>query len=189
MLYEIVRLIVDIGGTLLAGACLLRAWMQYQRLNVHNPLGQFVMTLTDWLVRPLRRVIPGYRGFDWASIAGACVVTLVAVVLLVAAGMASGASDFPSIGFIVGLTLVWLIKWSIYLAQALVLIGAVLSWINPYSPVLPVVDALTGPMLRPIRRLVPMFGRFDLSPLVFLLAMQILLIVLRNVSGRMLGAF
>lgn len=188
MFNEIVRLIVDFAGTLLAGACLLRAWMQYQRLNVHNPLGQFVMTLTDWLVRPLRRVIPGYRGFDWASIAAAFLVGLVAVLLLVAVGMASGAG-FPSIGFIAGLTLVWLIKWAIYLAQALVLIGAVLSWINPYSPVLPVVDALTGPMLRPIRRVVPMIGRFDLSPLVFLLAMQILLIVLRNVSGRALGVF
>lgn len=188
MFHEIVRLIVDFGGTLLAGACLLRAWMQYQRLNVHNPLGQFVMTLTDWLVRPLRRVIPGYRGLDWASIAGAFLVGLVAVLLLVMVGMASGA-DFPSIGFVAGLMLVWLIKWAIYLAQALVLIGAVLSWINPYSPVLPVVDALTGPMLRPIRRVVPMIGRFDLSPLVFLLAMQILLIVLRNVSGRTLGVF
>jgi len=188
MLYEIVRLIVDLGGTLLVGACLLRAWMQMQRINGHNPLGQFVMTLTDWLVRPLRRVVPGYAGFDWASIAGAAMVSLAAVLLLAIVAMTGGAG-FPSIGFIFGLTLVWLIKWAIYLAQALVLIGAILSWINPYSTILPVVDALTGPMLRPIRRVMPLIGRFDLSPLVFLVAMQILLIILRNVSLRSLGTF
>ena len=189
MLNEILHLIIDFAGTLLAGACLLRAWMQRQRLSVRNPLGQFVMTLTDWLVRPLRRLIPGYAGVDWASLLGALLVSGVAVLLFVTAGVAVGDGRFPNPVLLLGMALIWLAKWSIYLTQALILIGAVLSWVNPFSPLLPVVDALTGPLLRPIRRALPMLGRIDLSPLVFLLALQILLIVLRNISLRWLGIF
>ena len=182
MLYKIVHLIIDFAGTLLAGACLLRAWMQRQRVAMRNPLGQFVMTLTDWLIKPLRRLIPGYAGIDWASLVAALLVSLGAVLVLVALRAGSFDVGFPAVGSILGMALTWLVKWAIYLAQALVLIGAVLSWVNPFSPLLPVVDALSGPLLRPIRRVLPMMGRIDLSPLVFLLGTQIALIVLQDVG-------
>jgi len=189
MLYKIVHLIVDFAGTLLAGACLLRAWMQRQRVAMRNPLGQFVMTLTDWLIRPLRRVIPGYGGLDWASLVAGLLVSLAAVLLLALLGNAMGATGFPGLLVLLGTALLWLVKWAIYLAQALVLVGAVLSWVNPFSPLLPVVDLLSAPLLRPIRRIVPLIGRVDLSPLVFLLLAQIVMIVLHDLGMRWLGTF
>lgn len=179
MLYQILHLVVDFAGTLLAGACLLRAWMQRQRISMRNPLGQFVMTLTDWLIVPLRRLLPGYGGIDWASLLAAFLVALLAVGVLafvVAPGL-------PPLLSLVLTALLWLVKWTVYLAQALVLVMAVLSWVNPFSPLLPVVDALAGPLLRPIRRVLPNVGRIDLSPLVFLLLAQIALIVLHE-AGR-----
>jgi len=188
MIYQIIHLLVDFVGTLLAGACLLRAWMQWQRVGVRNALGQFVLTVTDWLVRPLRRVVPGYAGIDWASLVGALLVSLAAVVALGLAGMAGGGR-FPGIAVVFGVALVWTLKWALYLAQALVLIMAILSWVNPFSPLLPVVDALAGPMLRPIRRIVPMIGRVDLSPVIFLLLAQITLIVLQRIALDTLGVF
>lgn len=189
MLQQILQLIVDFVGTLLAGACLLRAWMQWQRVGVRNALGQFVLTVTDWLVRPLRRVVPGYGGVDWASLIGASLVSLCAVLVLAGASMASGAGSFPNVALLLGVAVMWTIKWAVYLAQALVLIMAILSWVNPFSPLLPVVDALAGPLLRPIRRIVPLIGRVDLSPVIFLLLAQIALIVLRRLALETLGVF
>ncbi len=183
MLYDIVHLIVDFVGGLLVGACLLRAWMQSRRIGGANPVGAFVMGLTDWIVRPLRRILPGYAGIDWASIAAAVILTLLAVILDV--GVRFGVLP-PDL--VLGMTLVWLIKWTLYLVQLMILIAAVLSWVNPFSPLLPVFDALTAPLLAPLRRLLPRSGRLDFSPLIALLLIQVALIVLGRIAFQVVGA-
>ncbi len=183
MLYEIIHLIVDVVGGLVVGACLLRAWMQARRIPGANPVGTFVMSLTDWIVRPLRRVVPAYRGIDWASIVAALLITLVAVVI----DLSLRFGGVPPSELIVGVTLVWLIKWTLYLAQLLILIAAVLSWVNPFSPFLPVFDALTRPILAPIRRLLPQSGRMDFSPLVALLVIQVALIIVNRIAYQAVG--
>ncbi len=179
MLYEIIHLVVDVVGGLLVGACLLRAWMQRLRVGGANPLGAFVMGLTDWIVKPLRRVIPGYAGIDWASIVAGLVITLVAAAI----DLSIRLFGFPPLDLWLVVTVFWFIKWTLYLAQLMILIGAVLSWINPFSPFLPIFDALTGPMLRPIRRVLPS-GRIDFSPLVALVAIQIALIVVNRLGTQ-----
>ncbi len=182
MLYDIVHLIVDFVGGLIVGACLLRAWMQSRRIGGANPVGAFVMGLTDWIVKPLRRIVPGYAGIDWASVVAAFVLTLLAVVLDV--GVRFGALP-PDL--VLGMTIVWLIKWTLYLMQLMILIAAVLSWVNPFSPLLPVFDALTAPLLMPLRRLLPRSGRLDFSPLVALLLIQVALIVLGRIAIQYVG--
>ena len=183
MLYEIIHLIVDVVGGLLVGACLLRAWMQVMRIGGNNPLGTFVMGLTDWIVRPLRRIVPGYAGIDWASIVAAIVITLVATAI----DLAIRFGGFPPPDLLLVVTFVWLIKWTLYLAQLLILIAAVLSWVNPFSPFLPFFDALTRPMLGPIRRVLPS-GRIDFSPLVALLVIQVALIIVNRLAASVIGA-
>ncbi len=184
MLYEIIHLLVDVIGGLLVGACVLRAWMQARRIGGANPVGTFVMSLTDWIVRPLRRIVPGYAGIDWASLVAAFVLTLIAVTIDL--GLRFGG--LPPLDLLLGLTLVWLIKWILYLAQLLILLSAVLSWVNPFSPFLPIVDALTSPVLAPLRRIVPQAGRMDFSPLVALLLIQIALIIVNRVAFQVIGA-
>ncbi len=71
--------------------------------------------------------------------------------------------------------------------QLMILIAAVLSWVNPFSPLLPVFDALTAPLLAPLRRLLPRSGRLDFSPLVALLLIQIALIVLGRLAFQIVG--
>jgi YggT family protein len=175
LLYQIVHLIVEVVGGLLVGACLLRAWMQARRIGAANPVGGFVMALSDWIVRPLRRILPGYKGIDWASIVAAILITLVAVLIEFAVRF----GEFPPDRILV-VTLVTLIRWLLYLAQLMILIAAVLSWVNPFSPLLPVFDALTAPLLAPLRRMLPRSGRIDFSPLIALLLIQIALIVVSN---------
>jgi YggT family protein len=184
MLYEIVHLIVDVVGGLLVGACLLRAWMQSRRIGGANPVGAFVMGLTDWIVKPLRRILPGYGGVDWGSVVAAIVITFVATTI----DLALRWGGMPPFELLVGVTLIWLLKWILYLAQLIILIAAVLSWVNPFSPLLPVFDALTVPLLAPIRRVLPSSGRLDFAPLVALLLIQILLIIVSRASAQMLGA-
>lgn len=184
MLYEIIHLLVDVIGGLLVGACILRAWMQVRRIGGANPIGTFVMSLTDWIVKPLRRIVPGYAGVDWASIVAAFVITLVAVAIDI--GLRLGG--LPPIDLWIGLALVWLIKWSLYMAQLMILIAAVLSWVNPFSPFLPIVDALTSPLLAPLRKILPQSGRMDFSPLVALLLIQVALIVVNRLSYQVIGA-
>jgi YggT family protein len=183
MLYEIIHLIVDVVGGLLVGACLLRAWMQSRRIGGANPVGTFVMALTDWIVRPLRRIVPAFGGIDWASVLAAFVITLIAVVI----DFAIRFGELPP-DLVLEVTLIWLIKWTLYLAQLMILIMAVLSWVNPFSPLLPVFDALTAPILAPLRRLLPRSGRLDFSPLVALLLIQIALIVVGRLSFQITGA-
>jgi len=190
MLYEISRFLIDVVGGLLASACLLRAWMQWLRLPARNPLGVFIQSLTDWLVRPLRRVIPGWRGVDWASIVAAFLVALTSVLLATMASGALAASwSAPGALLLFSLALVWTLKWALYLALIVVLVAAVMSWINPHAPLLPLFDSLAAPLLRPIRRILPLMGRFDLSPLVLILLIQIALIALRNLSIGSLGIY
>jgi YggT family protein len=185
MLYQIVSYIVTTVDALLVGACLMRLWMQMRRISMHNPVGTFVMAMTDWIVRPLRRFLPGLAGVDWASLAAAFIVSLVAALVLDLAYMGTiGIVRPPAIEFIVLRALFFVVNGALWLGQLMVFLVFALSWLNPFSPVLPILDALTAPLLRPIRRILPNFGRVDLSPLVLFALLQIGQIVLDGLMRR-----
>jgi len=185
MLYQIINLVVNTAGALLVGACLMRLWMQQRRIPMHNAVGTFVMALTDWLVRPLRRIVPGVAGVDWASLVAAFVISILAALILDMAYMLMiGFIRPPAIEFLLLHAVAYLANGALYLGQLVVFLVFALSWLNPFSPVLPILDALTAPLLRPIRKVLPNFGRVDLSPLVLFVLLQIGQIVLGNLVGR-----
>jgi len=159
VLYSIFSLIVDTIAVVLASLLLLRFWMQFARVRPPNSIGPFIFQLTDWLVLPLRRVLPGVAGFDWASLIGAFLACL----------LASAVTVFGQMGFAVDTWLLlglWkLAKWSLYGLMGLIIIEVVFSWVNPRAPLAPFVNALTDPLLRPLRRVIPLVGAIDLSPL------------------------
>ncbi len=176
--------LVETLASLLAAACLLRGYMNWLRLGVRNPIGQFLIAATDWLVRPMRRMLPRPRRFDWGSVLAGVLIALVLSVFYV---LAFGAGRIPSLGVVILLTALWLVKWSLYLVMGLVLLGAILSWVNPYAPIRPTIDTLTGPLLDPVRRVVPLLGGVDLSPLVVLIAAQVLLSALHAALPALLS--
>ena len=63
--------LIDVVFGLFTYSLLLRLVMQLMRAPFRNPLGQSVMALTDWIVKPLRKVLPGVGGVDWASVIAA----------------------------------------------------------------------------------------------------------------------
>lgn len=171
---RILWLVIETVGSLLAVACVLRAYAHRVHLNPHNPISQFVSALTDWLVLPLRKAIPASRTMDWASVIGAVMVAASTALLFF---VVLGGVRVPNPGSVLLLAAIWLIRWTVWLAIGLVLIQAVLSWVNPYAPLAPAIQQLTQPLLAPLRRVIPAIGGFDLSPLVLILLLQVVLMI------------
>lgn len=170
---SILQMIVDAAASVLGGVLLLRFWMQATRVRPPMQVAQFVFTLSDWLVKPLRRILPGVGGYDWASLIGAFLVVLAATALM---GLSGWGAEAIFIGAIFRF-----ISWMIYGLMALLIIDAIFSWVNPNAPLAPFVSALNYPVLRPIRRVIPPIGGVDFSVLVALILLQILKQVLEHI--------
>ncbi|MBL8513545.1 MAG: YggT family protein [Betaproteobacteria bacterium] len=158
-------------------AALARFYAQAFRAPFRNPLTDFVVALTDFMVKPLRKIVPGAFGLDWASLVTAWMAQLVFLGVKVAL-LAPDALVTPSFwpGLILW-ALVCLVRLSLYLLIGVVLIQAILSWTSPYHPIGPFFAALTRPFLKPIQRVVPLVGGVDLSPLVLLVLVQVVLML------------
>lgn len=167
---SIVMLIVDTVASVLGGVLLLRFWMQAIRVRPPSSVAQFTFQLSDWLVRPLRRIVPGVGGYDWASLIGAFLIVLLATSVLFLAGWTPQAVLLAA--------LQRFLQWILYGFMALLVIEAIFSWINPHAPLAPFVRALNEPLLRPLRRVVPLIGSLDMSLLVALILLQIAQLVL-----------
>jgi len=160
-------------------ALLLRFYMQAFRVSFRNQVGVFVVQLTNWLVLPLRRLLPGLFGLDLASLAPAY---LLQVVLLFAVFSLRGGLEMAASGDVLAL-IAWkavlaTLRISVYLLIGALILQAVLSWVSAYSPISQPLAQLTRPFLDPIRRIVPPIAAIDLSPLVAILLAQLLLIFL-----------
>ncbi|WP_395011731.1 YggT family protein [Undibacterium sp.] len=179
MLYEMFNFVVEIVAGIFAGFLLLRFWMQALRLRPPTSLGQAIFQITDWLVKPIRRVVPGFGGLDWASLIAAFLVALVSILL---DSLFSGQLHF---GFIILAAVLRLLQWVLYGLMALLVLEAVLSFVNPYAPLAPIIRALNAPLLAPIRRLIPPIGGIDFSVLVALIVLQLLSRVLMSALPRL----
>ncbi len=181
MAFQILSFLLDVAVGLLGGACLLRLYMQYQRISFKNPVGRFVFALTDWLVLPLRRVLPAIRRLDTASLVAVFLLELAQYAILwLFAGRIGGWAVLPL------LAVFGLLRLVISALTGLVIVYAVLSWVSADSPIADVIDRLCAPLLRPWRRLIPLVGGIDLSPLAFLVVLQVAAIVLAYVQGAMI---
>jgi YggT family protein len=187
---QAIRYLLDVVFGLFTYALLLRFVMQWLRAPFRNPLGQAVIALTDWIVKPLRRVLKGWKGVDWASLAATC---LFQFLWLLAYALVFGSFSFAGAGipFLLAATVVALVKAALWLLIVVVLAQAVLSWVAPDGPVSGVLNALTFPFLRPIRKVLPPIGGvLDLSPLVVIVVAQLLQMTLVPfLESTLTGAF
>ncbi len=179
MFGDIARFLLSTLFTLFGAALLLRAWLQFVRMSPYNPVSSAVMQATNWLVLPLRRAIPGTRGIDWASIVAALLASLVYVVLMVWSTGIEPLGIMPALLIVAVLTL---IKWALNLIIWMTILMALLSWLNPRSPAMPVLYAVTAPFLNPIRRFMPQFGGLDLSPILLFVIVQVLLMIVTRAA-------
>lgn len=188
MLVRILSFVLETIFFFLIAASLLRAWMNWLRIGMAVQPGRFVMALTDWLVKPLRRGLPrtlSQSRVDWASVLAAALLALVYAVLAMLVfgmltgtpGLAAGWGPAAWLGLL-AFAIKMLIRVLLQTLFILVLGFAILSWVQPGSPAYALMGRLTEPVLAPLRRVVPTIGGVDLSALVLLLLLQIGLLVL-----------
>lgn len=188
MLIRILAFLLETLFFVLIAAALLRAWMNRVRVNMNGQPGTFVMALTDWLVKPVRRTLPkavAQSRLDWASVLAAVVLALAYAlvwgvlfgVLLDAAFWTSGSAPMALLTLL-AFALKMLVRVALQTLFILVLGYAILSWVQPGSPAYVLLARLTEPLLSPLRRVIPAIGGVDLSALVLLVLLQIGLMVL-----------
>jgi YggT family protein len=183
-------LITTVGG-LFTLALLLRFVLQLLRAPARNPLSEFLSALTNFVVRPARRAIPGLWGLDLATLT---LAWLTEVLQIWSVLMIKGYEFGPAVGIalvaLAALAAIELVKIMIYVVMIAVVMQAVLSWVNPYSPLAPLLTGVTRPFLRPVQKLVPPIANVDLSPLIVLIVCQLLLTAplawLEALAGRLL---
>ncbi|HEY3536757.1 MAG: YggT family protein [Trinickia sp.] len=179
MFGDIARFLLNTVFTLFGAALLLRAWIVAVRMPPYNPVSNAVNHATNWLVLPLRHVFKTARGIDWASLVAALIAAIVYVVLMVSVAGVDPLGLAPVIAIVALLTV---IKWALNLLVWLTILMALLSWLNPSSPAMPILYQLTAPFLNPLRRVLPRFGGIDLSPILLFVIVQVLLMIVTRVA-------
>ncbi len=186
MLIQIVLFVLDSICGFMAMALLARFALQWARAPFRNPLGQFIVAVTDWMVRPARRLVPGLFGLDLASLLLAWLWQVVYNGIALGLSGVLGAVSLAPALLVALLAVLELAKMGLYLAMGAVLVAAVFSWVNPYAPMADIFNTLTRPLLRPFRRLIPPIGGVDLSPLALLLVLQIGLFVVAGLRHNVM---
>jgi len=191
MLATALEFIFDTLLSLLTLAFLLRCYLQLTGAPFHNPLSQGIVALTNFAVRPLRRLVPAIGWLDTASLLLAFLTQLALQLLVLWLRdfplFVAGSQVFVALA---GLAALGVIKLSLYLFLYAVILQALMSWINPHAPFAPVLDSLTRPLLRPLRRRMPYTAGVDLSPIVVFIVIQLLLmLVVAPLEYRLLHLF
>ncbi len=151
-----------------------RVWLQLVRADFYNPMSQFVVKVSNPLVLPFRRVIPGFGGIDLATLVLAYLIASLKFILIPL--LNGGDVDIVSAMF---LGLIYLVKQTGVLLFIIMLVMALMSWVvQGYNPTQVIFHQLTDPVLKPIRRIIPSIGGLDLSILAAFLLLNVINILL-----------
>ncbi|MEX2474760.1 YggT family protein [Marinobacter sp.] len=189
MLPDILITILLIASTFYMTIVLLRFLLQLAKADFYNPISQFAVKATNPLLRPLRRIIPGWGGIDGAALVLAVLIQALAFFLILIA-MSGG---IPSINPLT--LLVWAVLNVLDLIVKIyfwsVIAVVVVSWIAPGSnhPAIQLVAQITEPVMRPVRNVMPSLGGLDLSPIVVFLILNVVSVVIDHMKiGAGMGA-
>lgn len=186
MFSNALHFILDIAFSLFGIALIIRAWIYAIRLHPFNPYSQAVLGVTNWLVMPIRKLVPPGNRIDWPTLL-ACWLTAVVFLLLTWTLLTGQLPPLQSILPALLAAVLTVLKWTFNVILWLTLIQAILSWVNPLAPIMPVLQTLTAPLLDPIRRILPNLGGLDLSPLVLLVLAQVAMMILQQSAYSLFG--
>jgi YggT family protein len=179
---QILIFLLDTILGLFSLALLLRFYFQLLRVPYYNPISQFLIAVTDFIVRPARRFIPGWGGLDLSTLILAWLLECAIVTsVYMVQGYNFGANIGTASGVMGLLGIIEIIKITLYIILMMVIVQAVLSWINPHSPLTPLLDSFTRPFLDVFRKRIPPIANVDLSPLFALIIIQLLLMIVAGV--------
>ena len=177
MMQQAAQFLLDVIVQPFAVILLLRFHMQWLRVPLRNPFGEFIMALTNFAVLRTRRFVPAIKGYDTATLLLAYIVITLYMYLSEYIYIYSSPSGNHILISLLAIGIVKLLSLSITLLMVAVIVQAVLSWINPHTPFAPVLNAITAPFIRPLQRRIPPAGTVDLSAFVLLILLQLSLLL------------
>lgn len=178
MLTTALVFLIETAAGIFTVSLLLRFLLQWARAAQRNPIADFLNALTNWAVRPARRVIPSAWGLDLSTLLLAWLTQVVELfIVLTLQGFHFGSVGGQAVLAVVLLGGLMIVRLLLYIVIVVVIVQAVLSWVNPYSPITPLLNALTRPLLQPFQRRIPPLANVDLSPLFVIIACQLMLIL------------
>jgi YggT family protein len=178
-------------ANLLTMVFLLRFFMQLFRAPFGNPLGLMVVTLSDFAVKPTRKIIPSWKKIDLSTLFLAILTQFLLQLSLIWLRnfplSLAGQSAWLALA---GLSLLGVLHTALDVFFYAILLQVILSWVNPHTPISAVLESLTRPILNPIRRILPSANGIDFSALVALILIQMLnLSVFRTLEAQLLALF
>lgn len=182
MLAEILITILLIASTFYLTIVLLRFLLQLARADFYNPISQFVVKITNPLLRPLRKVVPGWGGIDGAALVLAIIIQAITFFLILIA-LNGGIPAINPLTLLVWAVLnVLALVVKIYFWSVIAVV--VVSWIAPGSshPAIQLVAQITEPIMRPIRNVIPSMGGLDLSPIAVFLILQVITVMIEHMK-------
>lgn len=170
---------------------LLRFFLQLFRVPFNNPLSYMVVSLTDFAVKPARKIIPSWGKIDLSTLALALIAQLLLQFCLL------WLRDLPIslVGnaiwtSLIGMSLLGVFRTILDLFFYAILLQVILSWVNPHSPISSVLHSLTKPILAPIQRILPTTAGMDFSPIVALVLIQMLNVsVIKTFEQQLLSLY
>ncbi len=162
---SIIADIINFVGSIYIGLVLLRFLCQLVRADYYNPISKTLVKLTNPLLVPFRKIIPGVGGIDWAALVLAFLleVALIFIVQLVLGSMFLSLKILPyALLQLIGLAL------NFYFYGMIILVIASFVAPNSHNPAISLLNQLIDPLLRPIRKALPAMGGLDFSPMVLM---------------------
>ncbi|WP_116368401.1 YggT family protein [Parahaliea mediterranea] len=179
-LNEILVYLLQTALSLYLVAMLLRFLLQLVRADFYNPISQFLVKVTNPLVVPLRRILPGFGGIDLASLVLALVLQVLGIVVMLwLYGLA-----IPNVAVLLVWAVLGLVALLVNLYFFALLAVIILSWVAPGSnnPALYLLYQLTEPVMAPFRKMLPAMGGLDFSPILVFIVINVLQIALRHIA-------
>ncbi|QWD65726.1 YggT family protein [Polynucleobacter sp. MWH-Aus1W21] len=186
MVFELFQIILQAITTVLVAACLLLSYLHYLKINIApnsgNPLGQFLLPMTNWLVLPLRRIMPSSGRIDVCALLASYLLVLAKTLLLL---FLSHNNLFG-----IGLLVLAAFDWTNLVLSGLigiVLVYALFSWTGTHSPTQAVFNEMVNPLLKPIRKIAPTISGIDFSSLILIVLIQMATVLLSRLEVLALG--
>jgi len=153
----------------------LRLVLAFEHADFHHPITQFVVKLTNPIIKPFKRVLPDIRGFETATLVVILLVEFLRFLLIIMASF-----GVPNIFGLLILAFADTLRLVFQTLTLAVILQALISWINPNSPAYQILYKFTSPIMRPIQRVIPPISGIDITPIIIVVVLQVLIIVMVN---------
>jgi YggT family protein len=184
MVIQLLLLVLQTLVGFFTSILLFRFYCSFININLKwfgGNLGLFVFRVTDWLVLPVRKLIPSFKSIDFASIVLAYSVQFIYLAL----NLRLTSSNFDLQNVLIS-ALFDLLSACISGFTTLIFISSILSWFSIDNQIKNLFQVLVNPLLNPLRNHISLIAGVDISPLIALLFLQVLNVLIQGLRLQLI---